>query len=394
MGIASIDALSHMTKVFIIAGEESGDQLGAAVMKALRAKLPGVEFRGIGGDAMLRVGLENSLFPMSDLSIMGLVEVMPKIPKLLNRIIQTVTAIKVFNPDIVLTIDSPDFSFRVQRELRTHHLRAKQIHFVAPTVWAWRPERAKKITSFLDGLICLFPFEPKYFDNKKMNAVAVGHPLMKSGALKASGSLFRKANKIGPDQKVMGLFFGSRKSEFDRLSSIIIGTAKSLQNDIPDLKFVVPTLPRCRDYLKTLLANEGLEADVVSDPDQKWHAIAACDAALAVSGTVGLEIAVTGVPHAILYRMNAVTWEIVRRMVTTKHAHLVNILLQQAVVPEFIQEDAGVDKILPVMKKLLTDPVEQDLHKKAYQKVRDILQPDPSVSPAEEAASFIQTFLE
>ena len=382
-----------MTKIFIIAGEESGDQLGAAVMKALREKLTRVEFRGIGGDAMKRAGLEGSLFPMNELSIMGLVEVVPKIPKLLNRIIQTVTAVKVFNPDIVLTIDSPDFCFRVQRELRTQNLRTKQIHFVAPTVWAWRPERAKKITDFLDGLICLFPFEPKYFENKTMNAVAVGHPLMKSGAVKANGGLFRKANKIADDQKVMGLFFGSRKSEFDRLSSVIIGTAKSLKNDIPDLKFVVPTLPRLREQIIKLLADEGIEGIVVSDPDQKWHAIAACDAALAVSGTVALEIAIVGVPHAILYRMSPVTWQIVRRMVTTKHAHLVNVILEQAMIPEFIQDDATVDKILPMMRTLLTDTSEQSVQKIAFEKVRSVLQPDPTKSPADEAAAFIETFL-
>lgn len=382
-----------MTKIFIIAGEASGDQLGAALLTSLREKIPNVEFRGIGGDLMLKNGLEASLFPMNDLTLMGLVEVVPKIPKLLNRIIQTVTAIKVFNPDVVLTIDSPDFCFRVQKEVRVANVRAKQIHFVAPTVWAWRPERAKKITSFLDGLICLFPFEPNYFEKEGLQTVAVGHPILKAGALEANGSLFRKTHNIAEDQKVMGLFFGSRKSEFDRLSGVIIGAAKSLANDIPNLKFIVPTLPRWRDHLKALMLAEQLDAVVTSDPDEKWDAMAACDAALAVSGTVALEISMTDTPHAILYKMNPVTWEIVRRMVTTKHAHLVNIMLQQALVPEFIQEEAGVDKILPAMKKLLTDPLEQKLQKQGFQKVRDILQVDPATSAADQAAVFIQKFI-
>jgi lipid-A-disaccharide synthase len=382
-----------MTKIFIIAGEESGDQLGAALMRALKDKIPQIEFRGIGGAAMKQAGLQESLFPMQDLSLMGLMEIVPKIPKMLNRIAQTVTAIKVFNPDIVLTIDAPEFCFRVQKEVKASRLRARQIHFVAPTVWAWRPERAKKVAAFLNGLICLFPFETKYFEEQGLHAVAVGHPVLKSGVLEANGSLFRRSHGFGEDQKVLGLFFGSRNSEIERLSAIITKTAKRLSAGNPGLGFVVPTLPRWRDHLKALLARENIEAVVTSDPDEKWNAFKACDAALAVSGTVALEIAVAGVPHAILYRMNPVTWRILRHMVTTRHAHLVNIMLDHAVVPEFLQDDAAADKIAPAVEKLLTDPAEQEAQKQAFGRVREILQPDPARSPAEQAAAFVQKFL-
>jgi lipid-A-disaccharide synthase len=382
-----------MIKIFIIAGEESGDQLGAALMKALKEKIPQIEFRGVGGAAMKQAGLGESLFPMQDLSLMGLVEVVPKIPKMLNRIIQTVTSIKVFNPDIVLTIDSPDFCFRVQKEIKKSKLKARQIHFVAPTVWAWRPERAKKIAAFLNGLICLFPFETKYFEEQGLHAVAVGHPVLKSGVLEADGSVFRRIHGFNEDQKILGLFLGSRKSEMDRLSKTIIETAKVLSTKIPGLGFIVPTLPRWREHIKNLLAQENIEAVVTSDPDEKWNAFKACDAALAVSGTVALEITVADIPHAILYRMNPITWKIVQHMVTTRHAHLANIMLDQALVPEFLQDEASVDRIAPALEKLLTDPLEQAAQKQGFQKVRDILQPDPSTSAAEQVAAFVQTFL-
>ena len=381
-----------MTKIFVIAGEPSGDQLAGALMASLRAKDPSIEFRGIGGTQMLRSGLTDSLFPMEELTLMGIMEVVPKIPKILNRINQTVTAIKVFNPDIVVTVDAPDFCFRVQKELKEKSVRAKRIHFVAPTVWAWRPDRARKIAAFLDGLICLFPFEPEYFTKQGLQATAVGHPVMKSGALEANGSVFRQAHGIPEDKKVLGLFFGSRRSEIDRLSGIIVGVAKSIKNDFPDIGFVVPTLPRWHKHLQALLEKEGINAVITADPAEKWGAFASCDAALSVSGTVALEIAVADLPHAILYNMNAITWAVVKRMVTTRFVHLVNIMLKRQIVPEFIQTDATVEKITPTIKRILTDTAIQNAQKESFAEVRKMLQPDPAVSAADQAAEFILKF--
>lgn len=382
-----------MKKIFIIAGESSGDHLGADLMHSLHMKYGNIEFRGIGGTEMLKAGLRESLFNIEDLALMGLAEILPKIPKLLSRINQTIMAIKVFNPDLVITIDSPDFSFRVQKALKQRNIKAKRVHYVAPTVWAWRPERARKIATFLDGLICLFPFEPDYFTKMGLQAVAVGHPVMSSGALHANGKAFRFRHMIADDQKVMGLFFGSRQSEMEKLAPVLIGVAQSLKNDIPDLQFIVPTIPRWQEHLQNLLASENLEALVTTNHEEKWDAFAACDAALAVSGTVALEISAVGVPHAILYRMNEVTWQVVKRMVTTQHAHLANIILKQPLVPEFIQEDAAVDKIYPVVKKLLSDPIERAMQKQGFAKMREKLQPDPGLKAADQAANFLEQFL-
>lgn len=379
-------------KIFVIAGEASGDMLASSVMAALKQKNPDIEFRGIGGAGMMANGLKDSLFPMDDLSLMGLMEIVPKIPKMLKRIRQTVEAIKVFNPDIVLSVDAPDFSFRVQKELRRYKMRAKQLHFVAPTVWAWRPDRARKIAAFLDGLICLFPFEPPFFLRQGLQAIAVGHPVLKSGALQASGATFRQAHGLTQDTQAVGLFFGSRRSEIEGLAPVIIGVAKSMANENPALRFIVPTLPRWKDHLTALLAAEGINAVVTTDKAEKWDAIAACDAALVVSGTVALEIAVVGVPHVILYRMNQLTWQIVSRVVKTRHAHLVNVMLQDEVVPEFLQEDAKVELILPELKEVLSSRERQARQKDGFQRVREMLQPDPALSAADQAAEFILKF--
>ena len=381
-----------MTKIFIIAGEASGDMLAASVMDAFKKKRADIEFRGIGGNAMMASGLPDSLFPMEDLSLMGIMEIVPKIPKMLKRIRQAVEAIKVFNPDIVLTVDAPDFSFRVQKELKRHKIRAKQLHFVAPTVWAWRPDRARKIAAFLDGLICLLPFEPPFFERQGLPAIAVGHPVLKAGALEANGGLFRQAHGISQDTQAVGLFFGSRRSEIELLSPVILGVAKSMANENPHLQFIVPTLPRWKNHLEALLQSEGLKAIVTDDKREKWDAIAACEVALVVSGTVALEIAVVGVPHVILYRMHPLTWQIVSRVVKTRHAHLVNVMLQNTTVPEFLQEEAQVEMILPQLKDLLASREKQAKQKEAFHRVREMLQPDPALSAADQAADFILKF--
>lgn len=382
-----------MPKIFVIAGEASGDHLAAELMLTLKQRHPNIEFRGIGGAEMLRAGLTDSLFPMEELSLMGIVEVVPKIPKIRARINQTVTAIKVYNPDIVLTVDSPDFCFRVQNQLKDENIKAKLLHFVAPTVWAWRPERARKIARFLDGLICLFPFEPDYFRSQGIRTIAIGHPVMKGPALQANGSLFRQAHGISQDQKVCGMFFGSRKSELDRMSGILTGVARSLQSEIENLKFVVPTLPRWQERLTQLLAKEKIDAVVTSGLEEKFDAMAACDGALVVSGTVALEVAVVGIPHALMYQMNAVTWQIVKRMVVTQNAHLVNIMLRSSHIPEFIQEDSSVDKILPTMKRILLDPVEQARQKDVFTQARAMLRGDTTREASDLAASFVEEFL-
>lgn len=380
-----------MTKIFIIAGEESGDQLGAALLTSLYAADPTLEVRGIGGAKMLSAGLRESLFKMEELSVMGLFEILPKIFHFIDLIAKTVMAIKVFDPDIVVTIDSPEFSFRVQERLKKLGVRAKKIHYVAPTVWAWRPKRAERIARFLDGIICLFPFEPPYFEREGLRAIAVGHPVLQAGVLQGDGQKFRLEHNISLDRPVLGLFFGSRKSEIEHLSPIILDVAKKLASENPDLLFLVPTIDRWADPLSSLMKESGLPFCLTVDRAEKWDAFRACTAALAVSGTVALEISLAGVPHAILYRMNEATWQIVRRLVTSKFAHLTNILLGHLVVPEFIQSDAVPEKMIPVMRRVLFDAAERNIQVAAFAQVQDLLQSPSKKNAADESAAFILT---
>lgn len=380
-------------KVFVIAGEASGDQLGGGFIRSLKAQYGDVEIRGIGGSAMLEAGLVESLFDMHELSVMGLAEVLPRIPKFINLIAKTVQAIRVFDPDVVVTIDAPDFSFRVQKKIKSLGLRAKKVHYVAPTVWAWRAGRAAKVAQFLDGMICLFPFEPLYFEREGLRAVAVGHPVVQSGLLAGDGAAFRARHGISEERKVLGIFCGSRQSEVRGLSPVMIEVAKRLKERYPDLLCVAPTLPIWKEELDVFFKGAGLEAVVTADATEKWDAFRAPDVALAVSGTVALEIALAGVPHAIVYKMSGLTWEIVRRVVKTKFAHLGNILLGHLVYPEFIQERATPDMIVPAVDHLLSSEVERKVQIESSRKILQLLDPNPNETASERAVSFVRSLL-
>lgn len=380
-------------KIFIIAGEESGDQLGAAVLNALKQQDANLQIRGIGGAEMRKAGLAESFFPMEELSLMGIAEILPEIPNMLKKIRQTVDAVKVYNPDIVLSIDCPEFSLRVQKALSKTACRAKRIHMVAPTVWAWRPKRAAEMARYLDGIMCLYPFEPPYFEKEGLRSAFIGHTMMGSGILDGNGSGFRFRHMIGHDQKVLGLFFGSRSSEIERNADLIIDVAGKLKHDNPDLCLLVPTIYRWKNVLRQKLESRGLDCIVTDDAHEKWDSFAACDAALAVSGTVALEIAVVGVPHVITYQMNKVTWALLRKLVKTKFAHLANIIFGREAVPEFVQEKANADRILPVIKELLYDNHLRQAQKEDFKTVRSLLKPDANKNPADEAAGFILSYL-
>lgn len=379
-------------KVFIIAGEASGDKLGESLIVSLKKQYPDLEIRGIGGAGMTAAGMGESLFPMEHLSVMGIAEVLPKIPKFINLIAKAVQAIRVFDPDVIITIDAPDFSFRVQKKIRALKLRAKQFHYVAPTVWAWRAGRAAKVKEFLDGMICLFPFEPIYFEREGLKSIAVGHPMVSSGLMEGDGVRFREAHNIPANRKVLGLFCGSRTSEVRGLAPLLIDVAKRVKQTHPDLICVVPTLPKWKDELEKMFAAEGCDAIITSDLSEKWDAFHVADVAIAVSGTVALEIALAAVPHIIVYKMNQWTWEIIRRVVKTKFAHLGNVLIGHLVYPEFLQDNATVDNITPAIEKLLSSASERKVQTETSKKLLHLLEPNPNEKAADRAAAFIKSY--
>lgn len=381
--------LAKPLHIVLIAGEPSGDALGAALMQALK-KDPGIVMSGVGGAKMVAEGLQ-SLFPIDDLAVMGIVEVLPNIKKILGLIDRTAQYVEDSRPDIVVTIDSPDFCFRVQKKIRARMgaQAPKQIHYVAPSVWAWREGRAKAMARFLDGLICLFDFEPPYFEKEGLNAVSVGHPVVETMAGKGDRAGFQSRYKIPEEARAVGVLFGSRRGELKRHGALF----RSVMGTLPGgTHFIVPTLPHLKDAVRDILNGLDAPITITDNPAEKWDAFAACDAALAVSGTVGLELAAANVPHVIAYRMNPATYEIARRLVKVRHAHLLNIMLGDSIVPEFIQKECTVETVSAAMYRLLTDDADPQRQKKAFVVFRERLGVGDEKTPSQKAAAFIRSF--
>ncbi len=340
--------------IFVVAGEPSGDAIGARLMAALKQETEGaVRFTGIGGARMQAEGL-TSLFPMSDLTLFGLAEVLPKIKVVKARIAETVAAIRTARPDAVVTIDSPGFSFRVQKQLAAGS--TKRIHYVAPTVWAWRPGRARKIARFLDRLLVLLPFEPPYFDAVGLPCDFVGHPVVEEGAGRGDGAGFRARHDIPADAPLLVVLPGSRRSEVRTLLPVFADALARLKPRFPNLRAAVPTVETVGGEVKRAAAAWPVPTVVVEGAAEKYGAFAAGSAAMAASGTVSLELAIARLPTVIAYRVHPLSAAVARRLLKVKYATLANIILGREAVPEFLQDRCRADLIADAVGALLSDP--------------------------------------
>ena len=344
--------------VYLIAGEPSGDRLGARLMAALKAEHPGpVRFRGIGGEMMEREGM-TSLFPITDLAVMGLAEVLPRLPRLLRRIRETVDDVVASAPAILVTIDAPDFSLRVARKVRGQTLNGAGmplVHYVAPSVWAWKAGRARKMAAYLDRVMTLLPFEPDYFTRVGLAADFVGHPVLESAAAQADGWAFRARHGLAADARVICLLPGSRAGEIDRLMPVLRETTELLGDRYPDLAYVLPTVSHMEARVRKHLVGWARQPIVVTGETEKFDAFAASNVAIAASGTVALELAMARIPNVIIYKMNPVTSWLARRLVKSKYVNLVNILLDEEAVPELLLENCRAEWIADETSKLLSD---------------------------------------
>ncbi|HEY9163471.1 MAG TPA: lipid-A-disaccharide synthase [Magnetovibrio sp.] len=350
--------------VFVVAGEHSGDALGASVMAAVSQKLGGhVRFAGVGGPDMQAAGLE-SLFPMEDLAVMGVFEVLPRLPLLLKRIKQTADAVERIKPQVMLTIDAPDFCFRVIKRLKARGVTVPVIHFVAPSVWAWRPGRAKKVAAFLDHLLCLLPFEPPYFEREGLKATFVGHPVVSSSIGDGDGPSFRARHKIADDAPLLCVLPGSRSGEVERLLPVFADTVAKLAPQFPGLNVVMPAVPHLEGRVQAATRSWPVPVFVVG-AEQKADAYAAADAALAASGTVALELAMAALPNVIGYKLNALTAFLAKRLLTTRFVNLINIILDREAVPELLQENCTPENLAREVARLLDNPQARDLQRAA-----------------------------
>jgi lipid-A-disaccharide synthase len=357
--------------IYLIAGEESGDRLGGPLMRELQDMLDGqATFAGIGGPMMTDAGLE-SLFPMQELSVMGLTEVLPRLPGLIRRINQVTADIRARRPDLLLTIDAPDFCFRVAKRLKGEGI--PLVHYVAPTVWAWRPGRAKKVAGFLDHLLALLPFEPPYFEAHGLACTYVGHPVLESGADKGDGAAFRQARGIGAEAPLMVLLPGSRRGEVRRLLPVFTETLQRLRSSVPGLQLAIPTVPATRELVAAAAADLGVPIHLIDNDADKFDAFAAADAALAASGTVALELAMAGTPTVIGYRMAPITAYLARRLVKSPYANLVNVILGREAVPERVLEDCQPDILATEIERLFSSADARHAQIQTYQEALSAL---------------------
>ena len=335
-------------KIFIIAGEVSGDVLGARIIR----EMPNAEFVGIGGKNMQDAGLR-SIFPMSDLAVMGVVEVLAHARTLMRRIKQTTNAILQEKPDIVLTIDSPGFAKSVVENIRKSPDGQKLIsnglrfhHFVAPQVWAWRAGRAKKYAKIFDKLYAFFDFEVPYFTKYGLDTVAVGHPI----ADNLIGQYKRVEKSDG--EKIITLVPGSRMSEVKKLMPLMQRVAETLvRNGYAGYKFIIPTVETTEKYVREHVKKWRVSPELVSS-DLRYNIYAKTYIAIVASGTVSAELAMLHVPTIVVYKMNAITSWLIRQVIRIRWVSLVNILLNRGVYPEFLGADATAENVLDAVQQL------------------------------------------
>lgn len=378
-----------MALIYLVAGEASGDVLGARLMQALRQIHPELSFAGIGGAMMAASGMD-SLFPMQELSLMGLVEILPNITRLKRRLEQTASDIAARKPAMVVTIDSPGFSLRLLRRIAGLGLR--RVHYVAPQVWAWRPGRVKHFPGLWDRLLCLLPFEPAFFEPHGLAPVFVGHPVLESGADRGDAQRFRTAFSL-PAARPLILMPGSRRSELNRLLPIFRTTLDRLTVDHPDLVPVLAAAPAMADRVRREMQDWQVRPLIVSDPASRYDAFAASIAALTKSGTSTLELAMAGVPMVVTYRVHPATAAIARRLVTVDHAAIVNLLAGLGLVPELIQQDCTPPKLIAALSPLLQGGPESATQREGFAEIASMLTPPSGDKPSMAAAKAILELL-
>jgi lipid-A-disaccharide synthase len=382
-----------MKGVFVVAGEASGDILGARLIAALRRRRPALSFAGIGGPAMAAEGVA-SPFPISDLALMGFAEVLPKLPLLRRRMVQAVEAVQRARPAVVVTVDSPGFTLRLAARLRP--LGLPIVHYVAPQVWAWRPERVHEIARRVDRLLCLLPFEPEMFRAAGLDARFVGHPVLESGAGEGDADRFATRHGLAPDEVPLLVMPGSRAGEIRRLLPVFGAALSRLAEAQPRLRPVVPLAPAVAaavaEAVRGWPGRPILLAESAEKPDAYAAARARGGVGLIKSGTSSLEVAAGGVPMVVAYRVHPISAAIARRLMRVRFASLVNILAGTEVIPEYLQQACTPDQLAKGLASLLSDPAARAAQSGSFATVLAALRP-PAGLPSEAAAEAILDLL-
>ena len=341
-----------MKRIFILTGESSGDKLASKVIEHLNKLNSKIEYLSVGGENLKKLGIK-SIYNLNEITYLGFTNVIFNIFKIKKKINETVNAIENFKPDILFTVDSPDFTLRVAEKVKKNNPKIKTIHYVAPQVWVWREGRVKKIKKYIDHMLLLFDFEKSYFEKEKMSHEFVGHPLLDKKAESAIDiNQILKKNKA-----LISIFVGSRKSEIILLTPIIIKFIKLMNKKYKDFTFVFHSTKEHSDFIQSYIKETNLEnCEVISDNKIKNHILQKSIFAVSKSGTVSLEICNAKIPSIIFYKMGLINFLIVKMLVKTKFANIINIAAKEEIIPELLQSDCNAENIFKVTSNYLDNP--------------------------------------
>ena len=369
-----------MKKIFILTGEPSGDKLASKVIGNLMKVNPNIEYLSVGGENLKKLGIE-TIFNLKEITYLGFTRVFLNMFKINKRINETVNEIIKFNPDILLTVDSPDFTLRVSEKVKKKLKKIKTIHYVAPQVWVWRKGRVKKIKKFIDYMLLLFRFEKPYFEKEKINCEFVGHPLLEEQNL----AKIDINQIISKNKALISIFAGSRTSEINMLMPILIDFIKLMNAKYNDFTYIFHSTNENFSLVKSHTSKSEIKNyEIISDEKIKSHILRKSIFAVSKSGTVSLEICNAKIPSIIIYKMNFINFLIIKMLVTTKFANIINIAAKKEIIPELIQDKCNPKNIYNTVNEFLNNPVKI---KNQILEIDNILSSFKTEKPSTELAS-------
>jgi len=371
-----------MKKIFILTGEPSGDKLASEVISKLKNNNPNIEYLSVGGSNLKNLGIQ-SIFDLKDITYLGFTSVLLNILKIRKKINNTVDEIIKFNPDILFSVDSPDFTMRVAEKVKIINPKIKTIHYVAPQVWVWRESRVKKIKNFIDHILLLFDFEKKYFDKENVKSTFVGHPLIENQKkIKTNLDNFLTDNK-----KIISIFPGSRKSETTVLLPILLDFIQLMNQKSLEYSFVFHSTEENKEFIVNSIKDKNIEnLNVISDDELKSQVLSKSIFAICKSGTVSLQVCSAQIPSIIIYKLNFINFMIFKFLVNVKFANIINIINNKEVIPELLQSECNANEIFKSVNYLLKKP---DLIRKQLEECNKTLEGIRSKSSSSTEASLI-----
>ena len=341
-----------MKKIFILTGEPSGDKLASTAILKLKKNYSDIEYLSVGGFHLKKIGIK-SIFELKEITYLGFTSVLLNILKIKKKINQTVDEILKFNPDILFSVDSPDFTLRVAEIVKKRNPKIKTIHYVAPQVWIWRKNRVKKIKKYIDHILLLFNFEKKYFDEENIKNTFVGHPLIENIDTNKTDI----TNLISKDKKIISIMPGSRKSEIDILLPILIDFIIMMNNKDFNYSFVFHATDESKDFIVEYVKNKNLKnIDIISDENLKNEILKNSIFAVCKSGTVSLQVCNSNIPSIIIYKLSYINFMIFKLLVNVKFANIINIINNKEVIPELLQSECNAKEIYNSVLYMLKNP--------------------------------------